>query len=362
MNLSVPDCVLSIKPYVPGKPLEELEREYGIKDSVKLASNENPLGSSPMALKAIQDEMENLHRYPDGSAYSLIKKLSEKLGVSPGNIVLGNGSDEVIGMLAWTLLRQGDEAILPQPSFLMYDIVVRCVGATPVYVPLKSLSIDLDGMKERITPKTRMIFVNNPNNPTGTIVTKKEFDTFLETVPPEIIIVVDEAYIEFARDQECLNGTDYLDSGRAVVTLRTFSKIYGLAGLRIGYGVMPEQVAEVLNRIRMPFNANSLAQVGAAAALDDDDFIKKTRSTIYEGLDFLCDALDRLGIRYFPTQANFFLIDVKKNANEVFEDMLRQGVIVRSMISYGFPEYIRVNVGLHEENVRLIRALETVLF
>ncbi len=361
MNLSVPDYILSISPYVPGKPIEELEREYGVADSVKLASNENPLGPSPMALKAIQEAMGKLHRYPDGSAYYFVRKLSEKIGVSPANIVLGNGSDEVIGMLTRVFLQPGDEAILPQPSFLMYDISVRCDGATPVYVPLKLLSIDLDSIKERITPKTRMIFLCNPNNPTGTILKKKAFEHFLTDIPRDIVLVMDEAYIEFVRDPDCVRGLDYLDSGHPLVTLRTFSKIFGLAGLRIGYGVMPEKMAGLLNRIRMPFNANSLAQTGAAAALDDEDFFQKTLRTVHDGLDFLYGELDRIGLGYFPTQTNFFLIDMKKNAGDVFEDMLEQGVIVRSMVSYGFTEYIRVTVGTHEENVRFIKAIENVI-
>ncbi len=361
MNLSIPDHILSIKPYSPGKPLEELEREYGIGNSIKLASNENPLGPSPMAAEAIRCAIEKLNRYPDGSGHDLIKRISEKLEVRPENIVLGNGSDEIIGMLARLFLQPGDEAILPQPSFLMYDIMVRCSGAASVYIPLKSLSIDLDGIKERITPKTRMVFVCNPNNPTGTVVSKKDFESFLKDIPQRVIIVVDEAYIEFVRDENFLDSVNYLDSDRALITLRTFSKAYGLAGLRIGYGIMPEEITGLLNRVRQPFNASLLAQIGACAALEDEVFLKKTINMVHEGLDFLHNALDRLGIEYFPTQANFFLIDVKKDADEVFENMLRQGVIIRSMRSYGYPEYIRVNVGLAEENVRFIKAIEKVI-
>lgn len=361
MNISVPDYILSIKPYVPGKPLEELEREYGITDSIKLASNENPLGPSPMAVEAIKRAVWQLNRYPDGRGYNLIKKLAENLGVAPGKIVLGNGSDEIIGMLTCALLQSGDEAILPRPSFQIYDIMVRCAGATPVYVPLKSLSIDLDGMKDKITARTRMVFICNPNNPTGTIVLKKDFENFLETIPRQVVVVVDEAYMEFVRDESCARSIDYLDAGRAVVALRTFSKAYGLAGLRIGYGIMPEEIAGLLNRVRHPFNANLLAQAGAIAALKDKAFLKKTINLVHEGLDFLYASLDRLGVKYFSTQANFFLIDVEKDADEVFESMLRQGVIVRSMTSYGYPNYIRVNAGLPEENVRFIKALEKVI-
>lgn len=340
--------------------MEELEREYGIKNSIKLASNENPIGPSPMAVKAIQSATGKLNRYPDGSGYYLVKKISENLGISMGNIVLGNGSDEIIGMLARIFLRPGDEAILPKPSFLMYDIMIRSAGATSVYVPLKSLAIDIKGIQEKITPKTRLIFITNPNNPTGTIVFKKDFEEFMKNIPGHVTVVVDEAYIEFVRDQRCAVSTDYLDRDVPMIILRTFSKAYGLAGLRIGYGIMPEEISGMINRIRQPFNTNSLAQVGAAASLDDKDFLKKTINLIHEGLDFLYDSMDKMGIKYFSTQANFFLIDIKKDADEVFENMLRQGVIIRSMKSYGYQEYIRINVGLHDENVRFIKALENI--
>ncbi len=361
MKLSIPNYILSIKPYVPGKPLEELEREYGIKKSIKLASNENPLGPSPKAVEAIGSALEKLNRYPDGSGYYLINQIAEKLKVSPENIVLGNGSDEIIGMLTHTLLKPGDEVILPQPSFLIYDIMVRSAGATCVNVPLNSLSIDLKEIKKRLTSKAKMVFLCNPNNPTGTIFLKNKFESFLESIPPEIVVVVDEAYIEFVREQSCACGIDYIDSKRPLVVLRTFSKAYGLAGLRIGYGVMSQEISGLINRIRLPFNTNSLAQAGAVAALDDEKFLKRTLSLIHEGLDFMYDSLNRLGIKYFPTQANFFLIDVKRDAGEVYEKMLAHGVIVRSMTSYGYPNYIRVNVGLRDENVRFIKALDKVL-
>ncbi len=358
MKVPVPDYILSIRPYSPGKPLEELEREYGIADSIKLASNENPLGPSPKAIEAIKKAMPRLNRYPDGSGHDLIRKISDHLGISSRNIVLGNGSDEIIGMLAFALLQSGDEAVLPNPSFLMYEIMARGAGAVPVFVPLTSLAIDLDRILERITPKTRIIFLCNPNNPTGTIITKNDFDAFIKEVPEDVIVVMDEAYIEFVRDQNCAVGCEYMDNKTPVVVLRTFSKVYGLAGLRIGYGIMPAAVADILNRIRLPFNANSLAQVGACAALGDKAFIEKVVSLIHEGLDFLYDALDRRGIQYFPTQTNFFLINVLKDADDIYENMLGQGVIVRSMKTYGYPNYIRVNVGLHEENIRFLQALE----
>ena len=361
MKLSIPDYILSIKPYTPGKPLEELEREYGIDDSIKLASNENPIGPSPMAVAAIKEAIKKLNRYPDGSGHDLIRRISNHIGFSPQHIVLGNGSDDIIGMLAVAMLQPDDEVILPVPSFLMYEIMVRSAGATPVFVPLTSLSIDLAEIQKKMTSKTRMIFLCNPNNPTGTVISKKDFENFIHQMPSEVIVAVDEAYIEFVRDQNCVKIFEYMDNIRPLVALRTFSKVYGLAGLRIGYGVMPEEIANILNRIRLPFNTNLLAQAGAGAALDDKIFLEKVISLVHEGLDFLYDALDGLGISYFPTQTNFFLINVRKDADEIYESMLRQGVIVRSMKSYGYPNYIRVNVGLHEENVRFLKTLEKSL-
>jgi histidinol-phosphate aminotransferase len=361
MKLTLPDYLLSIAPYVPGKPIEELEREYGIGDSIKLASNENPLGPSPLAVKAIHDAVAKLHRYPDGGGHVLLHKLSEYFNLPPQKIVLGNGSDEIIGMLAHALMQPGDEALIPSPSFLMYDISVRSAGGVPVRVPLQAMTVDLEETTNRITPQTRMIFICNPNNPTGTIVYKKDFEVFLDNLPPQVLVVIDEAYIEFVQDSGCAFGIDYLDDERPLVVLRTFSKAYGLAGLRIGYGLMPEKLAELLNRIRMPFNTNALAQIGASAAIADQLFLAQVRNVVHGEIAFLQAALDELGITYFPTQANFFMIDVKQNADVVFEKMLQQGIIVRSMKSYGYPNYIRINAGVRRESVRFIEALEKAL-
>jgi len=360
-RFDVPPHIATIKPYCPGKPVEALEREYGIKNSIKLASNENPLGPSPMAVEAVRAALTKLNRYPDGSGHDLIGKLSDFLKVSPGRIVLGNGSDEIIILLARVLLPPGSEAIIPRSSFSMYDISVRSCNAVPVYTPLDHISIDLEKIAEAVTSATRIIFLCNPNNPTGTIIRKSDFDRFLMDIPSDVVIVLDEAYAEFVRDSDCACGPDYLDSGKNIVFLRTFSKVYGIAGLRIGYGVMPEHLAELLNRIRPPFNTGSLAQAGAAAALEDKDFLKKSIRLVHDELDFLYASLDKMGIAYFPTQTNFFLIDVGKNAQSVYEDLLRKGVIVRSMLSYGYSEYIRVSVGRREENIRFLKALETVL-
>lgn len=361
MKLSVPEYILSLKPYVAGKPLEELEREYGVKDAIKLASNENPLGPSPMALEAIRQSAEKLHRYPNSGSYDLCRHLAKRLNLKCENIVLGNGSDDLIAMLAKVLLQPGDETVLPEPSFLFYEIVIKSSGAIAVGVPLKSGKTDLNGMLERISSKTQLIFLNNPHNPTGSLIPKQALDPFIEALPPHIVLVIDEAYIEFVRDRNCPNSIDYLNSGKIVVGLRTFSKAYGLAGLRIGYGLMPVFLAELLHRVRQPFNVNSLAQAAAIAALEDQDFLKKTIQLVNDELEFLYRALDELGLNYGRSEANFLLIQVGKNADDVFEDLLRQGVIVRSMSSYGYPDCIRVNVGLHHENMRLLEALEKIL-
>lgn len=362
MKYNVPDNILSIKPYVPGKPLEELEREYGIKDAVKLASNENPLGPSPKAAEAIRAAIDKLNRYPDGSGYELIHSIAQKFNLEPDMIVLGNGSDDIIALLSTVLLKPGDEVVLPQPSFLFYEISVRSAAAIPVWVPLKSHAMDLDGMIQKISPNTRLLFLNIPFNPTGAIISNSEFEQFMAAVPADVILVLDEAYIEFVRDPNCVHSIDHVKSGENVVGMRTFSKAYGLAGLRIGYGIMSAELSGLLNRVRQPFNVNSLAQVAAKAALGDDDFLKQTVNHVHQELDYMYDALSRAGIEYIQTQANFFLINVgPHSADEIFNRLLKQGVIVRSMTSYGYSEYIRVNVGIHHENVRFIEALKHAL-
>jgi histidinol-phosphate aminotransferase len=361
MKLNIPDAVLSIDPYVPGKPISSLERELGIANSIKLASNENPMGPSPLVLEALQKNMAALNRYPDGACYELSQKLSKKLGLPPEYIVIGAGSDDIIGMLTRALLMPGDQAVMPQPSFLMYEIMVRTASAEPVYVPLKSLALDLDEMAARINGKTRMVFLTNPNNPTGTAISEVDFGRFFERIPEDVAVIIDEAYIEFVRDPDCAESLGYVQKGRPVVVLRTFSKAYGLAGLRVGYGIMPEEIALLLHRVRQPFNVNSLAQSAAAAALDDCDFYEQTLKVVHEGLDYIGRRLDALKVRHFPTQANFLLIDIEENADDIYDKLLRKGVIVRSMSSYGYPRYIRVSVGLPDENKRFIDALDDVL-
>ncbi len=361
MPLKIPEYIKNIAPYVAGKPIDEVEREYGISNSIKLASNENPLGPSPKAVTAMQTAITKVHRYPDEPGYVLLNRIAGHTGVRPEQVIVGNGSDEILGFLSRALLQPGDEVIVPTPTFLMYRIVTQTAGAELVEAPLKGMEIDLDAVLSKVTAKTKLIFICNPNNPTGAIVRRDAFGRFLEALPDDLAVVVDEAYIHFVRDPLCADGLDYLENDTPVVVLRTFSKAYGLAGVRVGYGVMSLELAELLNKVRMPFNANAIAHAAATAALDDEAFLRKSVDLVHNSLDMLYAELDKRGIRYHASQANFFLIDVSRDANQVFEAMLRQGVIVRSMAGYGFPECIRVNTGLPEENRRFLEALDAVL-
>ncbi len=348
-------------PYPPGKPIEELERELGIQNSIKLASNENPLGPSPRALAAIRERLETLHRYPDGSGYYLKSRLSEKFSLSRDRILLGNGSNELIELIVRTFLEPGDEAVQAFPTFLVYEKIIMGAGCKMISVPLTGFGLDLKGIADAVTPRTKVLFVNNPNNPTGTILRTQEMDDFLKDIPEDVVVVLDEAYMEFVTDPRFANGILFLERHPGIIVLRTFSKLYGLAGLRIGYGFTSEKIADYINRVRQPFNANSLAQAAATAALNDEDFVNRTLKTVHEGLDFLQEHLDRLGLEYLPTQTNFFLIKVPSGGKEIYERLLYEGVIVRAMDSYGLPEYIRINAGLPQENERFITALKKVL-
>lgn len=361
MKLNIPEYISSINPYEPGRPIEAIEREYGIKNSVKLASNENPLGPSPKALAAAKEHLAGMHRYPDGSSHVLTAKLAQKYGVHSDNVLIGNGSDDIIALLAKGFLNPGDEALMPLPSFLMYEISVKVAGGVPVMVPLKGLDIDLDAILSGMTSRTAMIFLTNPNNPTGSHITKDALTHFMQGIPENVLVIVDEAYIEFARDKAIFDALASPLQDPRIISLRTFSKAYGLAGFRVGYGIMDRTIAQILHRVRQPFNVNSLAQVAAAAALDDHEFLKQSVKTMHQGIDFLQEQLSGMGIHSFPTQGNFFLLDVRRDAGEVFQKMLAQGVIVRSMKSYGFNTYLRISAGLEEENRRFLFVLEQLL-
>ena len=351
----VPDWVLSLTPYQPGKPIEEVEREYGISNSVKIASNENPLGPSPKALEAIRAALPQLNLYPDGDAFYLKQRLAEKLGLDRSRIIIGNGSNELIEMLVRTFLRVGESIVAAEHAFAIYHLCVHAAGGRTITVPHTGFTFDLDAMARAIDTDTRIIFLDNPNNPTGTIYTRADWEAFLERVPPSVVIVVDEAYFEFVDDTDYPDSLAYHTEERALVTLRTFSKICGLAGVRVGYGISSPEVIDALNRIRQPFNVNTLAQVGALAALDDTAHIRRTQANNRQGLAYLRRELDRLGIAYAPSWGNFLLVQVGPG---VSQQLLPQGIIIRPMEGYGYPGYARVSVGLAEENERFIAALE----
>ncbi|MCW7754164.1 histidinol-phosphate transaminase [Desulfobotulus sp. H1] len=361
MEIAVPDFIRAIAPYVPGKPIEELERELGLSRVVKLASNENPLGPSPMAVQAMQKAMVKLHRYPDGSAYYLTEALATHMQVAPECLVLGNGSDDVIAMAVRAFMRTGEKAVMPHPAFLMYDILVKTVGGISVPVPLQGMDLDLDGMVAAVEDETRMVFVTNPNNPTGRFIPLDRMVAFLDAIPSSVLVLLDEAYIEFVNDGDRYSGVSLLTTYPNLVVLRTFSKAYGLAGIRVGYGVMAKEVALWLHRVRQPFNVNLLAQAGALAALEDDGFLQETRKLVSDGIRWLSEQLEAMGLITHPSEANFFLVDVKREGKKVFEAMLAKGIIVRSMHGYGFPRCIRITAGLPEENRMLMDALREVL-
>jgi histidinol-phosphate aminotransferase len=354
-------CVQRLKPYSPGKPIEELERELGVTGSIKLASNENPLGPSPKAMRAVAENLKNIHRYPDANAYYLREKLADKFGLPMNRIMVGNGADELIELVAQTFLSPGEAVIIPEHAFLLYETFALSFDGKAMIVPLSGFSVDLEAMINAVTADTKIVFINNPQNPTGKALVKDEISRFLNNLPSDVIVVLDEAYIEFSTDPCVGSGLEFLDSYPLLVVLRTFSKIYGLAGLRLGYGFASEAIIDALNRVRQPFNVNSMAQVAALAALDDDEFVKKTLALTREGLAYLYGELDRLGLAYIPSQANFLLIKTPLGARETYERMLKQGVIIRPMDSYGLEDYIRVNVGLPGENSRFITALEGVI-
>ncbi len=348
-------------PYPPGKPIEELERELGISGSIKLASNENPLGPSPMALQAIKENLSTLNRYPDGSSYYLKSKLSRKYNIPIDQIIIGNGSNELIELVIRTFLSPGEHTVQAFPSFLVYEKMVKGAGGRMTSVPLSDFRLDLAGMSKAVSPDTKIVFVNNPNNPTGTVVSGPDLIGFLRDIPKDIIVVLDEAYIEFVSDATVAQGLELLAEHPYLVVLRTFSKLYGLAGLRVGYGFASKEVVDFINRVRQPFNANSLAQIGATASLEDQAFLSKSLKVVKEGLDYLYRSLEGIGLEYVPSQTNFFLVKVPGGGKKIYNMMLKEGVIVRSMDSYGLPDYIRITVGLPDENKRFIRTLEKVL-
>jgi histidinol-phosphate aminotransferase len=345
--------------YEPGKPIEETARELGVKPAaiVKLASNENPLGPSPKAIQAMRNALENAHLYPDGSGFYLRKAIATKLGVAPDNIILGNGSNEVIEFLGHAFLNPGDDVITSQYAFIVYKLLATCFGARTIEVPAPNFQQDLEAMLNAITPKTRLIFIPNPNNPTGTLISQREIDSFMSRIPENIIVVFDEAYFEFLDDPP--DTLKYIREWRNVVVLRTFSKIHGLAGLRVGYGVAAADLVAVLHKTRQPFNVNGIAHAGALVALNDEAHQRETKRVVDKGRAYLQGKLAEMKIQFVPGVANFVMVNVG-DGPAVFDQLLRRNIIVRPLKGYGLPEWVRISVGMMEENEKCIAALREV--
>jgi len=353
--------IANIKNYEPGKPIEEVQREMGLKEVIKLASNENSLGPSPKALAAIKKNLKNINRYPDATSFYLKAGLSKKLAVEPSNLVIGNGSDELITLALRAFVNEGEEVIISDTTFLIYEIASQVANAKTTIVPMKGLRYDLEAIREKITDNTKMVFIANPDNPTGTYVTDKEVEVFMKDMPESVVIFFDEAYYEFGRLQKDFPDTmQYLNRGNVIIS-RTFSKAYGLSGLRIGYAAADAELINCMNKVREPFNVNLLAQAAASAALGDKAFLNKTISNTKTGKVFLYKELKKMGLECVPSATNFIIVNVKKNSRDVFKKLLSLGIIVRDMKVWGLDTYIRVTIGTPQENRKFIDALAKVL-
>ena len=350
----------TIQPYQGGKPIEEVQRELGITNIIKLASNENPLGPSSLAVQAIAESASQVHLYPDGNAYYLKRDLAQHLSVSPESLILGNGSNDVLQLVAEAYLAPDDEVIYAAGAFVVYSLVTKLCSATAVVVPMVNDTHDLSAMAAAITDKTKIIFIANPNNPTGTMVTTDETAAFMEQVPEDVLVVFDEAYYEYVARSDYPQTLPYILDGRNFIITRTFSKIYGLAGLRIGYGIAPPALVETLNRVRQPFNCSLVGQAAARAALKDTDHVKKSQKSNTIGKAFLYKTFDDMGFRYIETEGNFIMLHVPQSGADITDALLRQGVIVRPMAGYGYPDAVRVTIGTQQENERLITALRAI--
>ena len=361
--MKVAEHIKNLKPYQGGKPIEELKRELGIEGKIiKLASNENPLGPSKKAQEAIKEAASGVNLYPDGDCYYLKGKLSKRLGVERGNIIFGNGSDELIELLYRAFATgEDDEILYCYPTFVEYKIIGMSFNKKLVELPLKDFSYDIDKLLENINKNTRIIFLNTPNNPTGTIIKKSDIERVISAKEEDTLIVIDEAYYEYAIAEDDYEELLELYKHEGVILLRTFSKAYGLAGLRIGYGIANEEIIDYLNRVRPPFNVNSVAQAAALAALDDDEHIEKSVESNKRGKEFLYREFERLGIKYVKTYSNFILFDVGEDADSVYNKLLKKGIIVRSMSGYGYRTMLRVTIGTMDENEMFIGGLREVL-
>jgi histidinol-phosphate aminotransferase len=350
----------TIQPYQGGRPIEEVQRELGIVDIIKLASNENPLGPSPLAVQAITENAKQVHLYPDGNAYYLKNDLAQHLGVSTEQLILGNGSNDVLQLIAEAYVAPDDEVIYAAGAFVVYSLVAKLCSATAVVVPMVEHTHDLSTMAAAITDKTKVIFVANPNNPTGTMVTADETAAFMERVPDDVLVVFDEAYYEYVDRSDYPQTLPYVLAGRNFIITRTFSKIYGLAGLRIGYGIASPPLIETLNRVRQPFNCSLVGQAAARAALKDTAHVTRSREENSIGKAFLYDAFDNMGLRYVESEGNFIMLHLEQAGADVADALLKQGVIVRPIGGYGYPNAVRVTIGTQPENKKFITALGVV--
>jgi histidinol-phosphate aminotransferase len=357
-----PSYVRAIAPYQPGKPISELARELGLREEsiIKLASNENPLGASPKAIAAMQAALPEVGRYPDGNGFELKAALSRKYGLAQDRIVLGNGSNDVLEMAARAFLAPGASAVYSQHAFAVYPLATQATGAEGIEVPAREFGHDLDAMAAAVRADTRIVFIANPNNPTGTWIAPDAVLAFLRRIPPDVLVVLDEAYNEYLEPALRGAGVRWLEEFPNLVVSRTFSKAYGLAGLRVGYALVRPEVADLMNRVRQPFNVSHIAQVAAVAALADQEFVQKSYALNRDGMQVLTDAFRRFGLPWIPSHANFVSFRVGDGAG-VFQRLLRQGVIVRPIGAYGMPEYLRVSIGTQAENQRFLAVLEAVL-
>lgn len=347
--------------YQPGKPLEEVKRELGLKEVIKLASNENPYGCSERVWEALADEKDSFHLYPEGNAPMLAEKIAEHLEIDERRLIFGNGSDEVVQMICRAYLSSGDESVIADPTFSRYETGILIEGATPVKVPLTAGTHDLDAMAAAVTDRTRVVWICNPNNPSGTIVHARQLESFIDQLPEHVLVVIDEAYEEYVVDPNYPDSLALLDYNPRIIVLRTFSKIYGLAAFRIGYGIAHPDVVQELQRVREPFNTNRLAQRAAVAAISDQAFVEKCKRENRAAIKHVCNQFDEWGIRYYPAHGNFILFDTGYPADEVFDFLLQQGVIVRSGQALGFPTFIRVTLGTPEQNERFLEAYASFL-
>ncbi|MFW6288102.1 MAG: histidinol-phosphate transaminase [bacterium] len=351
----------TLKPYIPGKPIEEVKKEYGLEQIIKLASNENPLGVSEKVKKAVLDDIDNIYRYPDGGCRIIKKPLAKKLGITEDMLLFGNGSDGLLKVIGETFFSKGDQVVISDPTFVEYIFVSNLMGAELKRVKMDPYNQDIKGIIEMVTGKTKMVFLTSPHNPAGTIIKDKDLKYLLDSIPANVLVVLDEAYYEYVQDEEYPDVLEYINKGYPIIALRTFSKAYGLAGLRIGYAIADQKLISLLSKAREPFNVNRVSQIAARAALEDEEFLKRAVEVNETGKKYLYKELEARNINYVPTESNFILVNIGMDSMEVFSKLLKNGVIIRPGKPLGYPEHIRLTIGLPEENKIFINSIDKLL-